>query len=214
MKGSRARQRGLAAKAGAVFSLVLIAAAVAAVVWRSGVVQYVSTPHAQVDSALSVKPAVRPKIMPDLIGKDLQSAATTLTALGLKVTIVVPARSTGLLSKADSSGESTELVLPEVRVTFPGSAPDAQGWNQSVSRQQPDPGTPYNAGMNVVLIAGQHEGASLADTWFSSHSAVTDAKGVTYCTGCHTYDWCVRCHMLYAANRPVDRSNDASQTAP
>jgi hypothetical protein len=198
----------------ALVALLLVLAGVAAAVVFSGVIATPWAPAAKpVPTAADTRP--EPPRMPDAVGGDVQSIAASLTATGVKVRIVLPARQTGLYASPDPSDEGTELVLPEVAVTFGATdTPGPRAWSQYVATQQPAAGTQLTRSDTVILFAGRHNGSPRGDAWYSSHAAAANEQGREYCVQCHDVSECLDCHLTYRHSSSVEDSASVETSVP
>jgi hypothetical protein len=216
MSAKSGRWRRIGAALGALVVLAAALAAVAYAVVSSGAIPALLHPApVSFEATTPVKPPAMPKTMPNVLGKDVESVARQLTALGVTVHIVLPARHTGLYNGAQDSSETTELVLPEVRVVFSATGtPSPPAWDHAIARQQPDAGVPLDSGVRVVLYAGKHRGGTTTDGWFDGHVDAVGSVGPSECLRCHTYQECLDCHLVYRPDQSIVDSSAVGTSAP
>lgn len=197
----------------AMVALAVVLGVAALLVVRSDVLPIAGVSSSTTAKAAVIRPAP-PRVMPNVVGKDVESVAESLTAQGLHVRVVLDARNTGLLSMPGQSVQPTELVLPGLSVDFRNATGSAgPTWDHVISDQTPIAGDLVSAASRIALYAGLHNGATKGAVWFLNHAAVANDRGPGYCAQCHTDDECLGCHAHYGPGRSLVTTEPASMVA-
>jgi hypothetical protein len=143
--------------------------------------------------------APRPTVMPNEVGQDAETVASSLMDSGVKVRINVPERSVPA-SGTPKGGQVLAVYVKPVTVDM--TQADRRFTGFKIISQDPPAGGTLAADETVLLTVGAHPRAIAGATWYSTHMDDDKKLGDGSClnsggageTGCHTDSYCVSCH--------------------
>jgi hypothetical protein len=141
----------------------------------------------QDEPAPAAVPADTELSISDFAMTKVDDAGRDLSAAGFAVEVFRPEFLVESGPNTTKQGES--FTVEELRAPF-----EPEAWDHWVTGQDPAPGTQVSAGSTVVLIAGEHLGASPGQRWIIAHGEITKKRGDDKCESCHKEPYCTDCH--------------------